>query len=249
MFIWLPIIMSENLSKRNNSLLFFIRKLELSLIIFIIFSLGFIPFTIFIYTIYHFFQNFQFLIFILLPIIIYFGIVILIISQLTTSGFFIKIFKIKYKTGIYNYNYLDKNSFKWILYCSLYTPCRKIIEIFPVGRIKNIYYRLIGMKIGENSLIGGVIKDPSITSVGNNVTMGEYSIIYGHIHKYNVGKIIIRDVKIGNNCIIGAGSIIMPGSVLQDNVILATGAVVTQNQILEKGKTYGGIPAKEINNK
>ena len=101
--------MSENLSKRNNGFLFFIRKLEISLIILIIFSIGFIPFTIFFYIIYHFFQNFQFLIFILFPIIIYFGIVILIISQLTISGFFIKIFKIKYKTGIYNYNYLDKN--------------------------------------------------------------------------------------------------------------------------------------------
>ena len=241
--------MSENLSKRNNGFLFFIRKLELSLIILIIFSIGFIPFTIFFYIIYHFFQNFQFFIFILFPIIIYFGIVILIISQLTISGFFIKIFKIKYKTGIYNYNYLDKNSFKWILYCSLYTPCRKIIEIFPVGRIKNIYYRLVGMKIGENSLIGGVIKDPCITSIGNNVTIGEYSIIYGHIHNYKNGKIIIKDVKIGNNCIIGAGSIIMPGAILKDDVIVATGGVVKQNQILEKGKIYGGVPAKEINNK
>ena len=241
--------MSKNLSKRNNGFLFFIRKLELSLIILIIFSIGFIPFTIFFYIIYYFFQNFQFLIFIFFPILIYFGIVILIISQLTISGFFINIFKIKYKTGIYNYNYLDKNSFKWILYCSLYTPCRKIIEIFPVGRIKIFYYRLIGSIIGINSLIGGVIKDPCITIFGNNVTMGEYSIIYGHIHNYKDGKIIIKEVKIGNNCIIGAGSIIMPGSVLQDDVILAAGAVVTQNQILEKGKTYGGIPAKEINNK
>jgi acetyltransferase-like isoleucine patch superfamily enzyme len=78
--------------------------------------------------------------------------------------------------------------------------------------------------------------------------MGEYSIIYGHIHNYKIGNIIIKKVKIGNNCIIGAGSIIMPGSILEDDVILASGAVVIQDQILEKGKTYGGIPAEEINN-
>jgi acetyltransferase-like isoleucine patch superfamily enzyme len=174
--------------------------------------------------------------------------VILIISQLTFSGFIIKIFKINYNLGTYNYNYLDNNSFKWILYCSIYNPCRKIIEIFPIGRFKNFYYRLIGMKIGKNSLVGGVIKDPCITLFGNNVTMGEYSIIYGHIHNYKIGNIIIKKVKIGNNCIIGAGSIIMPGSILEDDVILASGAVVIQDQILEKGKTYGGIPAEEINN-
>jgi acetyltransferase-like isoleucine patch superfamily enzyme len=135
-----------------------------------------------------------------------------------------------------------------MLYCSLYNPCRKIIEIFPVGRFKNTYYRLIGMKIGKNSLIGGTIKDPCITKIGNNVTMGEYSIIYGHMHNYKDGKIIIKKVKIGNNCIIGAGSIIMPGAVLEDDVTLATGGIAIQNQILEKGKTYGGIPARELKN-
>ncbi len=53
-------------------------------------------------------------------------------------------------------------------------------------------------------------------------------------------------VKIGNNCVIGAGAIIMPGAVLEDDVKLGAGAVVTKAQILEKGKTYGGVPAKEI---
>ena len=38
----------------------------------------------------------------------------------------------------------------------------------------------------------------------------------------------------------------MPGAVLEDNVKLAAGAVVTKGQILENGKRYGGIPAKEI---
>jgi len=238
--------MTKNLSKVESKFLFYIRKFELSLIVFLIFSLGFIPITIYFYIIHYFFEINQLLILILLPIIIYFGIIILIISQLILSGICINIFNIKYISGTYNYNYLDKNSFKWILNCSLYTPCRKIIEIFPIGRIKIIYYRLIGMKIGKNSLVGGVIKDPCMTILGDNVTMGEYSIIYGHIHNYKNGKILIKGVKIGNNCVIGAGSIIMPGSVLQDDVILATGAVVTQNQILRKGKIYGGIPAKEI---
>ena len=108
---------------------------------------------------------------------------------------------------------------------------------------------LLGMKIGKNSLVGGVIKDPCVTEFGENITMGEYAIIYGHILNYNDGKITISKVKIGNNCVIGAGSIIMPGAVLKDNIILAAGAVVSQNQILEENKTYGGIPAKEIKNK
>jgi acetyltransferase-like isoleucine patch superfamily enzyme len=38
----------------------------------------------------------------------------------------------------------------------------------------------------------------------------------------------------------------MPGAVLEDDVIVAAGALVTKGQLLRKGKTYGGIPAKEL---
>ena len=155
-------------------------------------------------------------------------------------------FKIRYKPGECEYSLRNKNAFKWIVTCSLYTPCRKIIEIFPVGGLKNVYYKLLGMKIGKNTLVGGVIKDPCVTTFGDNTTMGEYAIIYGHIHNREKGKIMIGSVIVGDNCVIGAGSIIMPGAVLQDNVVLAAGAVVVQNQVLEKDNTYAGIPAKEI---
>lgn len=123
---------------------------------------------------------------------------------------------------------------------------RKFLEIFPMGGMKNRYYRFLGMKIGENTLVGGTIMDPCLTEIGDNCTMGLYAVIYGHIHVYEDEKIILDRVKIGNNCVIGAGAFIMPGAVLEDDVKLATGAVVTKGQVLEKGKMYGGIPAKEI---
>ena len=102
------------------------------------------------------------------------------------------------------------------------------------------------MKVGRNSLIGGIIKDPCVTEIGDFTTIGEYAIIYGHIHNYKKNTLYIDNVKIGNNCVIGAGSIIMPGAVLKDNVTLAAGAIATKKQILDEGKIYGGIPAKEI---
>jgi acetyltransferase-like isoleucine patch superfamily enzyme len=128
----------------------------------------------------------------------------------------------------------------------LYTPFRKLLEIFPVGRIKQYYLQLLGMKIGKNSLVGGVIKDPCLTEFGSNVTMGEYAIIYGHIHNMQHETIYMEKIRVGNNCVIGAGSIIMPGAILEDDVVVAAGALVSKGQVLAKGKIYGGIPAKEI---
>jgi acetyltransferase-like isoleucine patch superfamily enzyme len=121
-----------------------------------------------------------------------------------------------------------------------------MLEIFPLGKLKITYYRLLGMKIGSNTLVGGVIKDPCVTELGNNVTMGEYAIIYGHIHNMEKNTIEINKVTIGNNCIIGAGAIIMPGAIIDDNTIVAAGALVPKNLHLTAHKIYGGIPVKEI---
>jgi acetyltransferase-like isoleucine patch superfamily enzyme len=217
----------------------------ISSILLVVFSLGFFP-LIFAWRTLLFFISFnQLWHFFILPFFIYIGIVITIIFQVLISGIIIHIFKIRYLPGIYEYNANNKMALKWIIVCALYTPIRKILEIFPLG-IKNTYYRLLGMKIGDNSLVGGVIKDPCLTEIGDNVTMGEYAIIYGHIHNYEKETITMDRVIIGNNCIIGAGSIIMPGAILEDGVKLAAGAVVTKGQILKKGKIYGGTPAKEI---
>jgi hypothetical protein len=183
---------------------------------------------------------------ILLPFLVYIGFVILILSEIFVSGAIIRIFKIFYEPGTYPYNLNNNTSFKWMVVCTLYTPCRKILEAFLIGSLKNTYYKLLGMKIGKNTLVGGVIKDPCVTEIGNNTTIGEYAIIYGHIHDYQKGTITIKEVKIGNNCIIGAGAIIMPGAIVQDNVLVGAGALVTKNQVLKEGRKYGGIPAKEI---
>jgi acetyltransferase-like isoleucine patch superfamily enzyme len=184
--------------------------------------------------------------FVVLPIVVYIGAVLFFICELYITAGIIHLFNITYQPGTYEYSLSNRNTVKWTLICVLYTPFRKFLEIFPLGKIKQSYLRLLGMKIGENSLVGGVIKDPCLTEFGDNVTMGEYAIIYGHIHNMQYETIFMDKIRVGNNCVIGAGAIIMPGAVLEDDVVVAAGALVTKGQVLIKGKMYGGIPAKEI---
>jgi len=215
----------------------------------IVFIVGLIPTLIVFYVLHRYVQLFWFPSiwhFLLLPVVIYCGAVLLFLSELYITSGIIRLFKITYKPGIHEYSFRNKETVKWTVVCVLYTPFRKLLEIFPLGRIKQSYLRLLGMTIGKNSLVGGVIKDPCLTEFGDNVTMGEYAIIYGHIHNMQYETIFMDKIRVGNNCVIGAGAIIMPGTVLEDDVIVAAGALVTKGQVLFKGKTYGGIPAKEI---
>jgi hypothetical protein len=224
-------------------------SLSIFIICFFVFSLGFFPILIGGFYILFFISFDQLWHFILVPFIIYIGAVVTLFYQILFSGIVISVFKIRYEPGVHDYTYNDKNAFRWLLVCSLYTPIRKLLEMFTVGGLKITYLRMLGMKIGKNCLVGGVIKDPCLTEFGDNVTMGEYAIIYGHIQDMEKSTITMDRIKIGNNCVIGAGAIIMPGVVLEDDVKLAAGALVRKGQVLKKGRIYAGIPAKKIKKK
>lgn len=131
-------------------------------------------------------------------------------------------------------------------------------KIFGASYVHSIFNpceaRSIGVKIGDGCRLIGTSREsfstePYLIEIGNNVSMTSpqfvthdggvwiFRSLYPEIDLF--GKIII-----GNNVFIGLDVIILPGTVIGDNCIIAAGAVV-------KGKfssnlVIGGVPAKEI---
>ncbi len=66
--------------------------------------------------------------------------------------------------------------------------------------------------------------------IGKNVTVGHGAVIHG--------------CRIGNNCLIGMGAIILDGAVIEDNCIIGAGAVVTERQKISEGSLILGVPGK-----
>lgn len=68
--------------------------------------------------------------------------------------------------------------------------------------------------------------------VGNNTIIGPNVCIYDHDHFFNVQEGVTRNkyktapIKIGSNCWIGAGSIILRGSTIGDNCLIAAGSII-----------------------
>lgn len=127
------------------------------------------------------------------------------------------------------------------------------------------YYRKLGMSIGENTHIFSklVSSEPFLISIGDNVTISvgvtllTHDASIGPIAGRNVFSDIVGSISIGNNCFIGANTIILPGVSIPDNSIVAAGSVVTKtitfpaNMINEtlstnEGIIIGGNPAKYI---
>ncbi len=181
----------------------------------------------------------------LVPLITTLLLGITLLSQFLISGALIKLLGFKYEEGTYLYNIKNRMTFKWMMVCTLYTPFRKISEIIPLGPIKTTYLKLLGMKIGKNTLIGGTIKDPCLTELGNNVTIGEYAVLYAHIQDLQKNTITMQKIQVGDDCVIGAGAMIMPGVSIQDNVIVAAGCIVPKGHTLESKNIYFGNPMQK----
>ena len=136
-------------------------------------------------------------------------------------------------------------SFKFVLSYALYFPTYKVIDFLNISPIKVLFLKMIGCKIGKNVVLGGDewIFDPYVTEIGDHSTIGGRSIITGHIGE---GHLIIKKISIGKNVLIGGECFIMPGAVIQDNVVVGAKSLVLKDQVLEKGKFYAGVPAREI---
>ena len=170
---------------------------------------------------------------------------ILVFSMMVSSTFFIRLLRVRYKEGDYVSTIKNKMSFKFILSYALYFPTYKTIGFLNMPPVKALFLKMIGCKIGKNVALSADewIFDPYVTEIGDNTTIGARSIISGHIGERHL---IIKKVKIGKNVLIGGDCFIMPGAIIEDNVVLGAKSLVLKDQILQKGKFYAGIPAKEI---
>ena len=70
------------------------------------------------------------------------------------------------------------------------------------------------------------------TIIGDNVSIGHNAIIHG--------------CEIKNNVLIGMGAIIMDDVVIEENSIIAAGAVLTKGTYVKSGSLFAGVPAKFI---
>lgn len=69
-------------------------------------------------------------------------------------------------------------------------------------------------------------------SVGSQVTVGHKCLLHG--------------CEIGNHCLIGMGSTVMDRVVIEDDVIVGAGSLVTPGKRLESGYLYAGSPARQV---
>lgn len=86
------------------------------------------------------------------------------------------------------------------------------------------------MNIGRNCRIAHTAHlDKSINPRGIHIGDGTWVLREAMIMAHDYCRSIVTDVNIGNNCVIGVRSIIMPGVKIGNEVVVGSGSIVTKD--------------------
>lgn len=69
-------------------------------------------------------------------------------------------------------------------------------------------------------------------TIGSEVTIGHNATLHG--------------CTLGDRILVGMGAVVMDGAVVENEVVIAAGALVTPKKVLESGYLYAGSPAKQV---
>ncbi len=126
---------------------------------------------------------------------------------------------------------------KRILYCLVYN---KKLSFGAKSTWRKGFSIMIGnegrIHIGKNCFFNNYCSIASLgfIEIGDNSIFGENVKIYDHNHKFHKENTIdsqgysVGSVRIGNDCWIGSGSIILKGAVIGDGCVIGAGVVVSE---------------------
>ncbi|MBK9190611.1 MAG: gamma carbonic anhydrase family protein [Crocinitomicaceae bacterium] len=142
---------------------------------------------------------------------------------------------------------------------ALIKSCRGKSPVIPANCWLADNATVVGdVEMGENCSVwfNAVVRgDVNSIRFGNNVNIQDGAVIHCTYEKTKVNlgnnvsvghNALVHGCTVGDNVLIGMGSIVMDNCVIGENCIIAAGAVVLEGTKVESGSIYAGIPAKKV---
>ena len=102
-----------------------------------------------------------------------------------------------------------------------------------------LFYRLMGAKLGLNVQINSKFcADLSLLDIGDNAVIGGHATVIAH--SLEARGLILKQVRIGRNAIMGLNAIVLPGADIGDRAVVGAGVFVPKDTKVPPGTVYLG---------
>jgi acetyltransferase-like isoleucine patch superfamily enzyme len=138
---------------------------------------------------------------------------------------------------------------RWLVYSGVYNLAgRLILTNVPMSFLTTLFFRIVGAKIGKNvQLNSWFLNDAYLLSIGDNVVIGGKTDV--SCHTFEKGFLILNNVKIGSNTLIGQRCYISPGVTIGDHCVIGQYAFVRKNTNVPDRTTLSaiaGLPVRSV---
>jgi acetyltransferase-like isoleucine patch superfamily enzyme len=106
------------------------------------------------------------------------------------------------------------------------------------------YRRVLGMDLGDNVRMSLRAKLDFTYPQGIHIGEGSYVAFGAVIFTHDMSRLYTTDTYVGKNCFIGANAIVMAGVRIGDQCIVGSGSVVTRD--VPSGSIVAGNPARVL---
>jgi non-ribosomal peptide synthetase-like protein len=124
-------------------------------------------------------------------------------------------------------------------------PAPNWVQLFNGTPFKPLVWRLLGVRVGARVFDDGVnLTEKSFTTIGDDATLGEGSVI--QCHSQEDGGFKSDRVEIGARVTLGVSSFVHYGTTIGEDTILAPDTFLMKGEEVPPGSFWGGNPAREI---
>lgn len=123
-------------------------------------------------------------------------------------------------------------------------------DVVPSAFVSEQAYLVGDVTVGERSSVWPFVclrGDGGSTIVGDETNIQEFSMLHGaHVgDRVTIGHDVVVDyAEVQDETLVGMGSAVLGGAVVESNCIVAAGSVVLQDQTVPEGHMAYGIPAE-----
>lgn len=130
----------------------------------------------------------------------------------------------------------------WLMHRILDAIAVEYLEGTP---LMGFYFRLMGAKIGRNVHFRSYnIGAFDLVSVGDDTSLGDATALMAYTMEEGVLR--LGPVTIGKRCHVGAGSVLRPGTVMEDDCRLMHMSLLPEGSRIPSGETWFGSPAQRM---